>query len=107
MAITVPYPVIDMKRTGVNIKRIRKERDISVLELQQFLGLASQQAIYQWQRGINLPTVDHLCALSCLFGVSMNEILVLKEPMRGDSLNTVPKVKMVPMMATQLSMMAA
>ena len=42
MAITVPYPVIDMKRTGANIKRIRKVKDISVLELQQFLGLASQ-----------------------------------------------------------------
>lgn len=79
MAITITYPVIDIKMTGKNIKRLREEHNISVIDLQVFLGLTSPQAIYQWQRGLSLPTVDHLCALSHLFGVSMNDVLVLKE----------------------------
>ena len=79
MAINISYPVIDMERTGENIKQLREERNISMLELQHYLGFTSPQAIYQWQNGTNLPTVDNLCALSHLFGISMNEILVLKK----------------------------
>ena len=78
MEITIPYPTIDVEKTGQNIKRLRENYNISVADLQIFLGLASTQAIYLWQRGINLPTADHLCALSHLFGVSMNDILILK-----------------------------
>ena len=79
MARRIPYPVIDMKRTGENIKRIREEQDISVAEVQRFLGIANPQAIYQWQKGISLPSVDHLCALSHLFDIPMNDILVLED----------------------------
>ena len=79
MEITIPYPTIDVEKTGQNIKRLRENYNISVADLQIFLGLASTQAIYLWQRGVTLPAVDNLCALSHLFGVSMNDILVLKE----------------------------
>ena len=78
MKITIPYPVIDLKMTGKNIKRLREEHNISVVELQVFLGLESPQAVYQWQRGISLPSVDNLCALSHAFGVTMNDILVVE-----------------------------
>ena len=74
------FPIIDVAKTGENILRLRSDRNISVKEIQQYLGLDDPQAIYQWQRGISLPTVDHLCALSVLFGVTMNEILVLAAP---------------------------
>ena len=70
------FPVIDVAKTGENIQRLRSDRKISVKEIQRYLGLEDPQAIYQWQRGISLPTVDHLYALSVLFGVTMNEILV-------------------------------
>lgn len=78
MEITIPYPVIDLKMTGKNIKRLREEHNISVVELQSFLGLESPQAVYQWQRGISLPSVDNLCALSHALGVTMNDILVVE-----------------------------
>lgn len=78
MSKSIPYPVIDMCKTGLNIKRLREERNISVSALQDYLGLASQQAIYNWQRGTCLPTVDHLCALSHLFSVPMGDILILE-----------------------------
>lgn len=80
MAINIPYPVIDMIKTGENIKKLREDRNISVFELQRFMGFTGPQAIYQWQNGTTLPTVDNLCALSHLFGISMNEILILKIP---------------------------
>lgn len=83
MKTNVAYPVIDMKRTGENIKKLRKERDISIGELQEFLGISGPQAIYHWQSGVAVPSVDNLLAISHLFGVTMNEILVLVEPNSG------------------------
>ena len=41
MLMNMPYPVIDLKKTGENIKRLREARCISVVDLQYFLGLAS------------------------------------------------------------------
>lgn len=92
MLMNMPYPVIDLKKTGENIKRLREARCISVVDLQYFLGLASPQAIYYWQRGVNLPTVDHLYALSRLFKVSMNDILVPQEAIDDGNANA-PKVR--------------
>lgn len=106
MVINIPYPVIDTKKTGENIKRLREEHNISVIDIQQFLGLANPQAIYQWQRGINLPTVDHLCALSHLFGITMNEILVLKEPPECSGSEVVHIKKTLPM-AKKMFLLAA
>jgi len=63
-----------------------------VVDLQYFLGLASPQAIYYWQRGVNLPTVDHLYALSRLFKVSMDDILVPQESSDSGNANA-PKVR--------------
>ena len=34
------------------------------------------QAIYKWQRGQSLPSVDNLYALSALLQVPMNEIII-------------------------------
>ena len=70
------FPVIDLTATGANILRLRKARGLSVRELQQFFGFEEPQAIYKWQRGQSLPTVDNLYALSALLGVPMNDILV-------------------------------
>ncbi len=70
------YPTIDLKATGKNIVRLRKERNFSVRDLQEYFGFESPQAIYKWQWGESLPTVDNLYALSVLFNVSMNSILV-------------------------------
>ena len=73
------YPVIDLDATGRNIRRLRLEQRYSVNELQEYLGLACPQSIYHWQRGMNLPSADNLYALSKLWGISMNDILVEKK----------------------------
>ena len=74
------YPSIDLKATGRNIARLRKERGLSVKQLQAYFGFEDPQAIYRWQWGKNLPSVDNLYALSALFEVPMNEILVSSKP---------------------------
>lgn len=107
MLMNIPYPVIDLKKTGENIKRLREARCISVVDLQYFLGLASPQAIYLWQRGVNLPTVDHLCALSRLFKVSMNDILVLQETSDSGNANSSEIRRKQMFMATPVIAMAA
>ena len=78
MAKMIEFPVIDMVATGKNIQRLREERNLTVREVQEFFGFEEPGAIYRWQRGHNLPTVDNLCALSKFFEVPMEDILVLK-----------------------------
>ena len=71
-------PVVDLKLTGQNITVLRKRSGISVRELQNILGFATPQAIYKWQRGETLPTVENLAALAFVLGVSVEDILVVK-----------------------------
>ena len=51
------YPSIDLKATGRNIARLRKERGLSVKQLQAYFGFEDPQAIYRWQWGKNLPSL--------------------------------------------------
>lgn len=74
------FPVIDPAATGRNIVRLRQERGFTVRDLQRFFGFEEPQAIYKWQRGQSLPSIDNLYALSYLFQLSMNEILVPISP---------------------------
>ena len=76
----VLFPTIDLRATGENIIRLRKDSGLSVRELQHYFGFEEPQAIYKWQQGKCLPSVDNLFALSCLLGVSMNDILVQTSP---------------------------
>lgn len=57
------YPVIDIKKTGQNIKHIMQMRRMTVKDVQEFLELSTPQSIYHWFDGRNLPTVDNLYAL--------------------------------------------
>ena len=72
------FPVIDPVATGKNIVRLRTERGLSVRDLQSYFGFEEPQAIYKWQQGATLPTVDNLVVLASVFGVPMEEILVIE-----------------------------
>ena len=74
------FPVIDLVATGENILRLRKARGLSVRDLQEWFGFEEPQAIYKWQKGKSLPTVDNLYALGELLEVPMEEILVPCKP---------------------------
>ena len=71
-------PVVDMAQTGQNIQSLRQQRGITVRQLQGMLGFATPQAIYNWQHGVSLPTVDNLVALASIFAVPVETILEIR-----------------------------
>ena len=71
-------PVIDMTATGVNITRLRIGAGLTVKNLQTIFGFSTPQAIYKWQRGTALPTVDNLVVLAAVFGVKIDDILIFQ-----------------------------
>lgn len=79
MMTKVSFPVIDLQQTGRNIERCRREAGMSVRELQTYFGFEYPQAIYKWQHGECLPTVDNLLALARLLRVSMEDLLAYED----------------------------
>lgn len=74
-------PVIDLRATGQNIKNLRVAAGISVRDLQAILGFTNPQAIYKWQNGDCMPSIDNLVILAAVLGVTVDQILVVE----GDS----------------------
>lgn len=71
-------PIIDMVGTGENIRDIRKLRGMSVKNLQTIFRFSTPQAIYKWEQGISIPTIDNLLILSKIFDVSLEDIIKTK-----------------------------
>lgn len=69
------FPVINLKETGINLRRIMDKRNISAKDIQEYLNLASVQSVYNWCNGINMPTIDNLYALSQLFQVPIDSMV--------------------------------
>ncbi len=73
------FPTVDLAGTGANIARLRKAAGLSVHDLQVIFGFNSPQAIYKWQNGAALPTVDNLIILADVLGVKIDDILVISK----------------------------
>ena len=72
------WPVIDMTATGQNIVRLRKRAGLTVKDLQDIFGFATPQAIYKWQRGTAMPTLDNIAVLAAVFGVMIDDIIIFQ-----------------------------
>lgn len=70
------FPTIDLMRTGANIVRLRKAAGLTVHDLQMVFSFNSPQAIYKWQNGAALPTIDNLIVLAALLHVRIDDILI-------------------------------
>ena len=70
-------PVLDPVATGANIVKLRKAAGLSVNDLQKIFGFNAPQAIYKWQTGAALPALDNLIVLAAVFGVRVDDILVV------------------------------
>ena len=75
----VRVPVIDMTATGINITRMRIRAGLTVRDIQDIFGFSTPQAIYTWQRGTAMPTVDNLAVLAAVLGVKIDDILVFQD----------------------------
>ena len=69
-------PTIDLVKTGANIVDLRKSAGLTVHDLQMVFGFNSPQAIYKWQNGTALPSVDNLIVLPALLNVHIDDILI-------------------------------
>lgn len=72
-------PTINMEATGRNIRRLREKAGLTVKDIQDIFGFATPQAIYKWQRGTAMPTLDNLVVLSVVLEVTIDEILVVNK----------------------------
>ena len=72
------YRPIDQTKTGIKLKMMLNAAGYSVRDIQEYLHLSYPQSIYRWFNGKILPSIDHLCALSKLLNVHMEELLVLQ-----------------------------
>ena len=70
-------PTIDTVGTGIRILELRKKAGLSVKDLQMMLGLATPNAIYKWQNGAAMPTLDNLIVLAVIFNVPIDDIIVI------------------------------
>ena len=68
---------IDMSATGSNISRLRKEKGISIRQIQEVMGFNTPQAIFKWQRGESLPALDNMIILSDLLETPIEKIVVV------------------------------
>ena len=76
-------PAIDMVATGKNIARLREAAGLTVKDLQDIFGFATPQAIYKWQHGAAMPTIDNLVVLAAVLAVTMDEIIVVDADLRA------------------------
>lgn len=73
------FPRINMEKTAEKLTNLMKEKNISVKDIQEAMGFENPQAIYKWKRGESLPSIDNLIILCSLFGVRLDDILVVDE----------------------------
>ena len=69
-------PRFDIVASGERMKEIRKQRNISVKQVMEYMGFESTQAVYKWEAGKCYPQADNLVALAMLYNVSPMELLV-------------------------------
>ena len=69
-------PEYNLIATGKNMRRLRKERKLSVEDVRKYMKLGSVQAIYKWELGQCFPAADNLLALAELYQVNPTQLLI-------------------------------
>lgn len=72
------FPYIDTVATGERINAMRNEKGVSIKEMQKWFFFTTPAAIYKWIHGETLPAVDNLVVLAIMFGVKVDDILVVR-----------------------------
>ena len=84
MITSMHNPKINLKLTGQNIATLRKQKGVTVKQLQTIFNFNHETAIYKWQQGKCLPSVDNLVVLADVLGVSIEDILVIERSNAND-----------------------
>ena len=57
-------PHFDIVASGERMRQIRRQRNISVKQVMEYMGFESTQAVYKWEAGKCYPQADNLVALA-------------------------------------------
>ena len=74
--VTIQRPVVDLKSTGAQIKSLRIKSGYTVHDIQAVFGFEYPQAVYAWESGKSIPTIDNLLVLAHLFDAAVEEIVI-------------------------------
>ena len=72
-------PVINVAATAAKIKAYRIRAGYSVREIQNIFNFSSPEAIYAWEKGKYLPTIDNMIVLAAVYGVTVDDIVIKDE----------------------------
>ena len=56
---------------------------MTVRDIQDSFGFATPQAVYKWQHGTAMPTIDYLVVLAAVFEVTVDQILVVDTDLKA------------------------
>lgn len=71
-------PVIDQKATAKKLRSYMERAGLKPVDIQRYLRLSCVQTVYRWLDGTNIPTVDHLYALSRIFRARTDDMIVFQ-----------------------------
>ena len=71
-------PANDTEATGLKIRSWRIRNRYKIVDIQDVFDFNTPQAIYKWESGRSLPTIENLLALSMIFGCRVEDLIVLK-----------------------------
>ena len=80
--------MFDMNEVGKRITQLRKDRNMTQMELADKLGI-SYQAVSNWERGSSMPDISKLPELAELFNISIDFILGSNNEKYAKIVNTV------------------
>ena len=79
---------------GETIYRLRTKQNMSQGDLAEALEV-SRQSISKWETDSSVPELDKLIKMSGIFGVTMDELILGKQPEPDTATNAIPQVQTV------------
>lgn len=70
---------IDMEATGKKLDDLRRERNLSIRDIQHHFGFSTAYGVWKWMHGQSLPTIDNLVVLADLYKCNVDDMLVRME----------------------------
>jgi transcriptional regulator with XRE-family HTH domain len=71
--------IFKMSVFGINLRKLRKEKDLTLKQLAEAVGV-KHQSVEKWEKGLTLPKGKTLEILLAFLGVTANELMYEKKP---------------------------
>ena len=65
---------MNQKKTGMFLKELRKEKQLTQEQLAEILGVTNR-SVSRWENGVNMPDLDLVIEIANYYGVGIEEIL--------------------------------